>query len=121
MISVSPLAIISGQETSISLKGRNLSTPGTTSVANFPFFICMLCYTSFWSVFPNICSKFCRIHCTGISNYTSVEVIGSPSHGMTYDKIKLSGFKVQNASLGVLGRCFIEVELFILYFCFLLL
>ncbi|KAE9605245.1 putative transcription factor SBP family [Lupinus albus] len=79
LISVSPLAIISGQETSISLKGRNLSTPGT------------------------------KIHCTGTGRYTSEEVIGSAYHGNTYDKIKLSGFKVQNAS-GVLGRCFIEVE-----------
>ncbi|XP_019461132.1 PREDICTED: squamosa promoter-binding-like protein 14 isoform X2 [Lupinus angustifolius] len=79
VISVSPLAIVSGQETCISLKGRNLSTPGT------------------------------KIHCTGTGRYTSEEVIGSAYHGNTYDKIKLSGFKVQNAS-GVLGRCFIEVE-----------
>ncbi|CAL0318558.1 unnamed protein product [Lupinus luteus] len=79
VISVSPLAIVSGQETSISLKGRNLSTPGT------------------------------KIHCTGTGRYTSEEVIGSAYHGNTYDKIKLSAFKVQNAS-GILGRCFIEVE-----------
>ncbi|KAK7274181.1 hypothetical protein RIF29_15260 [Crotalaria pallida] len=79
LISVSPLAIVSGQETSISLKGRNLSTPGT------------------------------KIHCTGTGCYTSDEVIGSAYHGVTYDKIKLSGFKVNNAS-GILGRCFIEVE-----------
>lgn len=39
---------------------------------------------------------------------------------MTYDKIKLSGFKVQNAS-GVLGRCFIEVDLSILFSCILVL
>ncbi|KAK7308519.1 hypothetical protein VNO77_42129 [Canavalia gladiata] len=77
---VSPLAIVGGQETSILLKGRNLSTPGT------------------------------KIHCTGTGSYTSAEVIGSPYPGVTYDKIKLGGLKVQDALPGVLGRCFIEVE-----------
>ncbi|RZB41840.1 Squamosa promoter-binding-like protein 14 isoform C [Glycine soja] len=80
LISVSPLAIVSGQETSISLKGRNLSTPGT------------------------------KIHCTGTGSYASAEVIGSAYSGVMYDKIKLSAFKVQDVSHGVLGRCFIEVE-----------
>lgn len=80
LISVSPLAIVNGQETSISLKGRNLSTPGT------------------------------KIHCTGTGSYTSAEVIGSAYPGVIYDKIKLGGFKVQDVSSGVLGRCFIEVE-----------
>ncbi|TKY69131.1 Squamosa promoter-binding protein 14 [Spatholobus suberectus] len=80
LISVSPLAIVSGQETSISLKGRNLSTPGT------------------------------KIHCTGTGSYTSAEVTGSAYPGVIYDKIKLGGFKVQEVSPGVLGRCFIEVE-----------
>ncbi|KAH1087082.1 hypothetical protein AAZX31_07G149200 [Glycine max] len=80
LISVSPLAIVSGQETSISLKGRNLSTLGT------------------------------KIHCTGTGSYASAEVIGSAHSGVMYDKIKLSGFKVQDVSPGVLGRCFIEVE-----------
>ena len=32
---------------------------------------------------------------------------------MMYDKIKLSGFKVQDVSPGVLGRCFIEVDFYI--------
>nr|KYP44650.1 Squamosa promoter-binding-like protein 14 [Cajanus cajan] len=80
LISVSPLAIVSGQETSISLKGRNLSTPGT------------------------------KIHCTGTASYTSAEVMESAYPGVMYDKIKLGGFKVQDVSPGVLGRCFIEVE-----------
>ncbi|KAK7407763.1 hypothetical protein VNO78_09820 [Psophocarpus tetragonolobus] len=80
LISMSPLAIVGGQETSISLKGRNLSTPGT------------------------------KIHCTGTGSYTSAEVIGSAYPGVTYDKIKLIGFKVQDESPVVLGRCFIEVE-----------
>ncbi|KAF7829445.1 squamosa promoter-binding-like protein 14 [Senna tora] len=80
LISISPLAIVGGQETSISLKGRNLSTPGT------------------------------KIHCTNMSCYTSEEVIGSVYSGMTCDEIKLGGFKVHNASPSVFGRCFIEVE-----------
>lgn len=80
LISVSPLAIVGGQETSISLKGRNLSAPGT------------------------------KIHCTDADCYTSSEVIGSGDPGMVYDEIKLSGFEVQNTSPSVLGRCFIEVE-----------
>ncbi|CAI8605341.1 unnamed protein product [Vicia faba] len=80
LTSVSPLAIVSGQETSMSLKGRNLSSSGT------------------------------RIHCTGADCYSSLEVIGSVDPGMVYDEIKLSGFKVQNTSPGVLGRCFVEVE-----------
>jgi len=33
---------------------------------------------------------------------------------MVYDEIKLSGFEVQNTSPSVLGRCFIEVYLYIL-------
>lgn len=46
-----------------------------------------------------------------MSCYTSEEVIGSVYSGMTYDEIKLGGFKVDNESPGVLGRCFIEVGL----------
>ncbi|XP_058724125.1 squamosa promoter-binding-like protein 14 [Vicia villosa] len=80
LTSVSPLAIVSGQETSMSLKGRNLSASGT------------------------------NIHCTEADCSLSSEVIGSVDPGMVYDEIKLSGFKVQNTSPGVLGRCFIEVE-----------
>ncbi|MCI59349.1 squamosa promoter-binding-like protein 14-like, partial [Trifolium medium] len=61
--------------TSMSLKGRNLSAPGT------------------------------KIHCTGADGYTSSEVIGSGDPGMIYDEIKLGGFKVQNTSPGgALGR-----------------
>ncbi|XP_014520750.1 squamosa promoter-binding-like protein 14 [Vigna radiata var. radiata] len=80
LISVSPLAIVSRQETSISLKGRNLSTPGT------------------------------KIHCTGTGSYSSAEVIRSSYPGVVYDNIKLSGFKVQDVSPGVVGRFFIEIE-----------
>ncbi|KAI4336667.1 hypothetical protein L6164_015165 [Bauhinia variegata] len=80
LISVSPLAIVGGQETSLLLKGRNLSTPGT------------------------------KIHCTNMGCYSSEEVIGSAYPDRTYDEIKLDGFKVHNVFPSVLGRCFIEVE-----------
>lgn len=38
--------------------------------------------------------------------------------GMAYDEIKLGGFEVQNTSPGVLGRIFIEVDLYILFIAF---
>lgn len=72
----------------------------------------VLCF--FLVCFLLFAPKFCRIHCTGADCYTSSEVIGSVDPGMVYDEIKLNGFKVQNASPGVLGRCFIEVYLYIL-------
>lgn len=40
LTSVSPLAIVSGQETSMSLKGRNLSASGTKFVLLFPLSGC---------------------------------------------------------------------------------
>lgn len=69
------------------------------------------CYASFWSVFLIFVRKFCRIHCTDTGCYTSAEVTGSAYPGMAHDEIKLGSFKVKNASPGVLGRCFIEVNL----------
>ncbi|KAJ7958018.1 Squamosa promoter binding-like protein [Quillaja saponaria] len=80
LISVSPLAIISGEETSLFLKGRNLTNPGT------------------------------KIHCTNMGGYTSKDVTGSTYCGTGHDEINLGGFKIHGASHGVLGRCFIEVE-----------
>ncbi|KAJ7967023.1 Squamosa promoter binding-like protein [Quillaja saponaria] len=80
LTSVSPLAIISGEETSLSLKGRNLTNPGT------------------------------KIHCTYMGGYTSKDVTGSTYNGTAHDEINLAGFKIHGASPGVLGRCFIEVE-----------
>lgn len=80
LISVSPLAIVGGQETSLLLKGRNLGNLGT------------------------------KIHCTYMGGYTTKEVSGSTSHGTMYEEISLCGFKIHDASPGVFGRCFIEVE-----------
>jgi len=58
--------------------------------------------------------NFCRIHCTGTGSYSSAEVIRSSYPGVMYDKIKLSGFKVQDVSPGVVGRFFIEVFFYVL-------
>lgn len=41
--------------------------------------------------------------------YTSKKITGSTCCGTMYEEINLDGFKVQDASPGVLGRCFIEV------------
>ncbi|KAF8405616.1 hypothetical protein HHK36_010523 [Tetracentron sinense] len=55
LISVTPLAVVSGQETSLLLKGRNLTAPGT------------------------------KVHCTFMGGYTSKDVSGSAYHGIVYD------------------------------------
>ncbi|CAN6580036.1 unnamed protein product [Malus baccata var. baccata] len=80
LISVSPLAVVGGQETSLLLRGRNLNNLGT------------------------------RIHCTYMGGYTSKEATGSACRGTMYDEINLGSFQIHDASPGVLGRCFIEVE-----------
>lgn len=80
LISVSPFAIVAGQETSLLLRGRNLTSPGT------------------------------RIHCAYMGGYTSTEVPGSASHGAIYEVISLGSFKLGSEAPSVLGRCFIEVE-----------
>ncbi|XP_050376111.1 squamosa promoter-binding-like protein 14 [Argentina anserina] len=79
LISVSPLAVVGGQETTLSIRGRNLTNYGT------------------------------KIHCTYMGSCTSKEV-GTSYHGTAYDEINLSSFKIHDASPGVLGRCFIEVD-----------
>ncbi|PON73252.1 SBP-box transcription factor [Trema orientale] len=80
LISVTPLAVEGGQETSLKLRGRNLNNLGT------------------------------KIHCTYMGGYTTKEVRGSTYHGTMYEEINLCDFKIHDASRGVLGRCFIEVE-----------
>ncbi|XP_050268044.1 squamosa promoter-binding-like protein 14 [Quercus robur] len=80
LILVSPLAVVGGQETSLLLKGRNLSNHGT------------------------------KIHCTYMGGYTSKEIMGSTYQDTACDEINLVDFKIDNASPGVVGRCFIEVE-----------
>ncbi|GFY86342.1 squamosa promoter binding protein-like 14 [Actinidia rufa] len=80
LISVSPLAVVGGEETSLFLRGRNLNIPGT------------------------------KIHWTHMGGYLSEEVPGSASQETVYDEISLVSFKIHGVAPGVLGRCFIEVE-----------
>ncbi|GKV33347.1 hypothetical protein SLEP1_g41869 [Rubroshorea leprosula] len=80
LISVTPLAIVGGQETSLLLRGRNLTNPGT------------------------------KIHCAYMGGYLSKEVGESTFQGAIYDEVNMVGFKIQASSSNVLGRCFIEVE-----------
>ncbi|KAL2232157.1 squamosa promoter-binding-like protein 14 [Sesamum indicum] len=80
LISVSPLAVVGGQETSLLLRGRSLTGPGT------------------------------KIHCTHASEYNIRQVAASSCLDSAYEEISLDSFKVDRAASGVLGRCFIEVE-----------
>ncbi|XP_020081517.1 squamosa promoter-binding-like protein 15 isoform X2 [Ananas comosus] len=80
LTSVSPLAIVGGQRTSLLLKGCNLTVPGT------------------------------KIHCTLMGKYTSKEVLSSAYPGTIYDYSSMESFDFPGGSPLVLGRCFIEVE-----------
>ncbi|KAG8377183.1 hypothetical protein BUALT_Bualt08G0001600 [Buddleja alternifolia] len=81
LISVSPVAVVSGQETCLVLKGRSLKAPDT------------------------------KINCTHTDGYGIREVPASSSQDATYDEIILSSFKVVNGvASNMLGRFFIEVE-----------
>lgn len=47
-----------------------------------------------------------------MGGYTSKEITGSSYQGTTNDEINLVSYKIHTASSpGVVGRCFIEVEL----------
>ncbi|KAK1287515.1 Squamosa promoter-binding-like protein 15 [Acorus calamus] len=80
LFSVSPLAVVSGQETSLTLRGRNLTVPGT------------------------------KIHCTYMGSYISKEILGSAYPGTIYDASSLENFSLPDGPPNVLGRCFVEVE-----------
>ncbi|XP_057975614.1 squamosa promoter-binding-like protein 14 [Malania oleifera] len=80
LISVSPLAVVDGEETALLLRGRNLTAPGT------------------------------KIHCTYMGGYMSKEVSDSSHQGSIYDEINYGSFKICNTAPSTVGRCFIEVE-----------
>ncbi|RWV88353.1 hypothetical protein GW17_00049570 [Ensete ventricosum] len=63
LTSVSPIAVVSGQETSFFLKGRNLTVPGT------------------------------KIHCTYMGKYVSKEVLCSAYPGTIYDDSCIERFE----------------------------
>ncbi|KAL5669831.1 hypothetical protein ACJX0J_022052, partial [Zea mays] len=77
---VSPIAVVGGQKTSLILKGRNLSIPGT------------------------------QIHCTSIGKYISKEVLCSAYPGTIYDDSGVETFDLPGQPDLILGRCFVEVE-----------
>ncbi|KAE8654105.1 Squamosa promoter-binding-like protein 16 [Hibiscus syriacus] len=80
LISVSPLAIVAGQETSLLVRGQNFTNPGT------------------------------EIHCAYMGGYSSMQISGLTYKGVAYDEVNMDGFKIQVPSPKALGRCFIEVE-----------
>ncbi|XP_022769462.1 squamosa promoter-binding-like protein 14 [Durio zibethinus] len=81
LISVSPLAIVGGQESSLLVRGRNLTNPGT------------------------------QIRCAYMGGYSSMQISGSAYQGSPYDEVNMvGGFKIHASSTSALGRCFIEVE-----------
>ncbi|KAI3465503.1 hypothetical protein Pfo_022166 [Paulownia fortunei] len=80
LISVSPVAVVAGQETSLLLRGRSLTAPGTT------------------------------IYCTHADGYNIKEVPASSCQDTAHDEIRLGSFKISGAASNMLGRCFIEVE-----------
>ncbi|CAO2211474.1 unnamed protein product [Urochloa humidicola] len=77
---VSPIAVTGGQKTSLVLKGRNLTIPGT------------------------------QIHCTSTGKYISKEVLCSAYPGTIYDDSGVETFDLPGEPDLILGRCFIEVE-----------
>ncbi|XP_020890348.1 squamosa promoter-binding-like protein 16 isoform X2 [Arabidopsis lyrata subsp. lyrata] len=80
LITVSPLAVVAGEETALIVRGRNLTNDGI------------------------------RLRCAHMGNYTSIEVTGTEHRRTKFDELNVSSFKVQSASPVSLGRCFIEVE-----------
>ncbi|KAL5648096.1 hypothetical protein ACJX0J_042451, partial [Zea mays] len=76
---VSPIAVIGGQKTSLILKGRNLSIPGTP------------------------------IHCTSTGKYISKEVLCSAYPGTIYDDSSVETFDLPGQPDLIIGRCFVEV------------
>ncbi|CAH2067610.1 unnamed protein product [Thlaspi arvense] len=80
LVSVSPLAIVAGEERTLILRGRSLTNDGI------------------------------RFRCAHLGNYTSMEVTGTSHSRIKFDELNASSFKVEGPSAGSLGRCFVEVE-----------
>ncbi|XP_019083405.1 PREDICTED: squamosa promoter-binding-like protein 16 isoform X2 [Camelina sativa] len=80
LITVSPLAVVAGEETALTVRGRNLTSDGMS------------------------------FRCAHMGNYASMEVTGTEHKRTKFDELNVGSFKVQSASPVSLGRCFIEVE-----------
>uniref|UniRef100_A0A1J3HGQ0 Squamosa promoter-binding-like protein 14 n=1 Tax=Noccaea caerulescens TaxID=107243 RepID=A0A1J3HGQ0_NOCCA len=80
LITVSPLAVVAGEETTLIVRGRSLTNDGIS------------------------------FRCAHMGNYASMEVTGTEHRRTKFDELNVNNFKVQSASPGSLGRCFVEVE-----------
>ncbi|KAK8956996.1 Squamosa promoter-binding-like protein 15 [Platanthera zijinensis] len=80
LTSVSPIAVVSGEETTLILKGRNLNIPGN------------------------------KIYCTCNGGYSSKEVLGSVQPGTMYDDSSSESFNLPEGLTNSYGRYFIEVD-----------
>ncbi|CAH2036674.1 unnamed protein product [Thlaspi arvense] len=80
LISVSPVAVVAGEETRLVVRGRSLTDNGIS------------------------------FRCTHKGSYMSMEVAGAACRRAIFDELNVNSFKVPNAHPGFLGRCFIEVE-----------
>ncbi|XP_013585827.1 PREDICTED: squamosa promoter-binding-like protein 14 [Brassica oleracea var. oleracea] len=80
LISVSPVAVVAGEETSLVVRGRSLTNDGIS------------------------------IRCTQMGSYVSMEASGAACKRAIFDELNVKCFRVNNTQPGFLGRCFIEVE-----------
>ncbi|KAF8106876.1 hypothetical protein N665_0130s0048 [Sinapis alba] len=80
LITVSPVAVVAGEETTLVLRGRSLTNDGIS------------------------------FRCAHMGNYTAMEVTGTANRTTKFDELNVNRFKVESPSRGSLGRCFVEVE-----------
>ncbi|XP_010537252.1 PREDICTED: squamosa promoter-binding-like protein 14 [Tarenaya hassleriana] len=80
LISVSPVAVVAGEETTLLVRGRNLDNGEI------------------------------RIRCAHMGSYASMEVTTSSCKKPVFDELNVSSFRINGGSHGFFGRCFIEVE-----------
>ncbi|VVA95510.1 unnamed protein product [Arabis nemorensis] len=80
LITVSPLAVVAGEETTLVVRGRSLTNDGIS------------------------------FRCAHMGNYASLEVTGTAHRRTKFDELNVDSFKVKGPSPGSLGRCFVEVE-----------
>ncbi|CAH8382119.1 unnamed protein product [Eruca vesicaria subsp. sativa] len=80
MITVSPVAVVSVEETTLVVRGKSLNNGGTSFL------------------------------CTYMGKYMSMEVTETVSRSTTFDELTVYRFKVKGPCLGYLGSCFVEVE-----------
>ncbi|CAN6845521.1 unnamed protein product [Brassica oleracea] len=80
LITVSPLAVVAGEETTLVVRGRSLTNDGIS------------------------------FRCAHMGNYSSMEVTGTAYRSTKFDELIVNRFQVKCPSPGSLGRCFVEVE-----------